>query len=196
MNLFFDTETTGFIHKELSPNHPSQPHLVELAAILAEPNGTVRGRIQYVVRPEGYEIPKVASDVHGITTAIAKRVGVPLAVAVGSFVNLRALAARMVAHNFPFDDVVIQAAIARTGRTPSHPGPTDRCCTMQLAMPILKLPPTPKMVAAGFDKYKPPSLSECWQLFFKEKLEGAHGAMADAAGCMRVYHHIRELQAA
>jgi hypothetical protein len=36
MKLFFDTETTGLANFQQEANHPSQPRLVQLAAILTD----------------------------------------------------------------------------------------------------------------------------------------------------------------
>ena len=64
--LLFDTETTGFVQKDYPPDHPSQPHLVQLGMILADDASNEIQSVELIVRPEGYEIPKQASDVHKI----------------------------------------------------------------------------------------------------------------------------------
>ena len=51
------------------------------------------------------------------------------------------------------------------------------------------------MVAAGFNKPKPPKLEECIKHFFNETLEGAHDAMVDLAACSRVYFHLKAMEA-
>lgn len=194
--LAFDTETTSFVLRDREPDDPNQPHLVQLGAILAEEDGTVRQRVSLIVRPEGYVIPKTASDVHGITTEKALAVGLPHVLVVATFVNLRALASEVVAHNFDFDEKVMNAAIFRTGKKPSKPWPEKRTCTVDLAAPIVNLPPTARMIAAGFNKPKPPKLSECYSFFFGEELVGAHDASIDAEACLRVFFEIRKRQAA
>ena len=64
-------------------------------------------------------------------------------------------------------------------------------CTMQMATPILNLPPTEKMLRAGFNKPKPPNLSECCAYFFDKELEGAHDALVDVRACKDVYFAIK-----
>ena len=93
MILVFDTETTGFVDFHMPPDHECQPHLVQLAAILIDDAGSERATMSVIVKPDGYEIPEKASAVHGITTDIASRVGIPLAAALHPFINLRKLAA-------------------------------------------------------------------------------------------------------
>lgn len=192
MLLFYDTETTGFVQDKLPASHPSQPHIVQLAALLTEDDGTEISSIDVIVKPTGYTIPDGAAKVHGITTTRALAVGVPLILAVGLFLNLRHSADVVVAHNENFDNLVLDAAIHRLGRPVSKPWPT-RYCTMNAALPILNLPPTARMLAAGFNKPKSPSLGECFQAFFNEPLDGAHNAMVDVRGCARVYHHLQLL---
>jgi len=192
MILVFDTETSGFVHKDLPPEHAAQPHLVQLAALLIEEDGTERASVSVIVKPNGYTIPEAASNVHGITTDLAHRYGIPLAVAVSLFTNLRARSDELVAHNEEFDDLVLKAAISRVGAKPKHPGPMLRTCTMRAASPVVRIPPTAKMRAAGFMHHKPPSLTECVEFLFKEKLDGAHDAMVDCRACARVYFALRE----
>jgi DNA polymerase-3 subunit epsilon len=161
--------------------------------VLAEnETGVERASIELIVKPEGYTIPTQASNIHGITTELATAVGVPLMTALSVFCKLREIADEIVAYNLPFDELVMAAAIARSGRKPSHPGPAKRTCAMQLATPIVNLPPTAKMIAAGFvDKPKPPNLTEAHKFFFDGRgFEGAHGALTDTRACMRVYNAI------
>lgn len=192
MILFYDTETTGFTQPRLPDDHPTQPHLVQLGCLLTEDDGTERAAIDVMVIPDGYTIPEQAARVHGLTTAIATMSGVPLLVAVAMFTNLRAQADLLVAHNLVFDEQVMRSAILRTGRTPRHPGPSRRVCTMTIAEPLTKLQMTDKMRAAGFkeNKFKPPSLTECCRVLLGEELQGAHSAMVDVRACSRVYFEV------
>lgn len=195
MILFFDTETTGFSHKHLPHDHPNQPHLVQLACVLTPDGKDIRGAVNLIVRPEGrYQIPRGSVDVHGITTEKAEESGVTNSVAVAAFLSLRSRATKIVAHNLPFDESIMNTAMSRAvGLKAPQLGsvPVQRDCTCELAEPVLKLPPTEKMIAAGFGhKFKKPNLGECVMGFFGEKLEGAHSAMVDAYACMRVYFHI------
>ena len=195
MILIYDTETDGLVHGDLPPEHPLQPHLVQLGCVLADDDGRERAAVSLIVRPEGWAIPEAAFRAHGISTEEAVRCGVPHAVAVAAFTQLRALADTLAVHNAPFDRLVMAAAIARTGRQSASPGPLRHLCTMQMAAPIVNLPPTDRMRAAGFTKPKPPSLSEAYRAFFGEELVGAHDALVDARACARILFHMRALEA-
>ena len=51
-------------------------------------------------------------------------------------------------------------------------------CTALLSTPILKLPPTDRMKAAGFNKFKSANLREAVLHFTGKPLENAHSALA------------------
>ena len=65
---------------------------------------------------------------------------------------------------------------------------------MTSAAPIVNLPPTDRMRAAGRTGPKSPKLSECVQHFFSEEMIGAHDAMVDVRACARVFFHLKSLQ--
>ena len=78
--LFFDTETTGIPQDYKAPctDTDNWPRLVQLGWILTDSRGNELRRGNRIVRPEGFEIPAAASDVHGITTERALAEGEPL----------------------------------------------------------------------------------------------------------------------
>ena len=88
----------------------------------------------------------------------------------------------------------MQAEFHRLGR----PFPVmNPLCTRELSEPILKLPPTERMIKYGHgDKFKSPNLTECWRFFFDEPLIGAHGAQVDARASARVLFEIERRNAA
>lgn len=194
MILFFDTETTGFFRDRLPVDHDEQPHLVQLAAMLCADDGAPLASFSTVVTPLVL-IPKQASDVHGIDDEKASLLGVEPAKAIEMFSHLYARADLICAHNIKFDKGVMEAAIARVRKqvlTLKKP----LFCTMETASPIINLPPTERMLAAGFNKPKPPKLEECVKHFFGEDMVDAHDAMVDVAACRRVYLHLNKSQEA
>lgn len=197
--LFFDTETTGFLDDRLPPDHEAQPYIVQLAAQLCDDEGIPLAGFCFIVSPRAdgniVTIPERAAAVHGITTEKAIQFGVSAEFALSAFTHLYQRADLVCAHNIKFDKGILEVAIARHyGKT--MPLRKPLFCTMEAASPIVNLPPTEKMRAAGFDKPKPPKLEECVQHFFNEKLDGAHDAMIDLTACRRVYLHIKSLERA
>jgi DNA polymerase-3 subunit epsilon len=185
MILAFDVETTGLPVKGQPPEHPGQPHIVQLAAILLEDSGRERASVCLIVKPDGYVISDKVSAIHGIDMGIAKTCGVPLVVAMGMFSNMCKLAATHIAHNAEYDELCILAAFHRVKRPCP---PLNIRCTKDMSSPLLNLPPTEKMKAAGFgNKPKAPSLAECVRFFFNEEIDGAHDALVDTKCCARIY---------
>lgn len=87
MILAFDTETTGLANFRLPASHESQPHLVQIGAMLVDENFTVRNEINLIVKPEGWTIPASASSVHGITQEVAEQVGLPKGTVLDAFAS-------------------------------------------------------------------------------------------------------------
>lgn len=195
MILFFDTETTGFFKDRLPIDHQDQPYILQLAAQLCDDSGKPIAGFSLIVDPGigTIAIPESASAVHGITEAYAAQHGVSSEFALSAFTHLYTRADLICAHNIKFDKGVIEAAIARHYKR-VMPLRKPLFCTMEKASPIVNLPPTERMVAAGFNKPKPPKLSECVKHFFGEELEDAHDAMIDLTACRRVYLHLKSLE--
>lgn len=178
MILFYDTETTGLTNFRQGPEHPSQPHIVQLAAILIN-DGEEAETLNVIVRPDGYEIPEEASNVHGITQDRAFSDGIPLWKAVWQFDRMLMQASRRVAHNRAFDDLVLRSAYHRL-RMPNPLNEVDSFCTMEATTPICKLP-------GRYGSYKWPKLEEAYRHFFSKDMEGAHDALVDVRACAEVY---------
>jgi DNA polymerase-3 subunit epsilon len=186
--LTIDTETDGFHHSTKPNNHPDQPRLVQIAMELITDEGAPLSAVSLVVDP-GRPIPEKATAVHGITDEFAKEYGVQESAAVIIFVELMDKADLIVAHNAKFDIGVMRCAMARHGLT-DHFG-YQIFCTMEAATPIARIPPTEKMLRAGFTKYKSPNLGECMRIFFNEDHAGAHDALADVIACRRIYFELK-----
>ena len=80
MFLIFDTETTGLPLNYNAPltDFDNWPRLVQLAWQMHDESGRLIGAKNFIVRPEGFEIPYSAEKVHGISTQKALSEGVGL----------------------------------------------------------------------------------------------------------------------
>ena len=80
MHLFFDTETTGLPRDYRAPvsNSRNWPRLVQLAWLVTDDQGTEYKSLEYIIKPEGFAIPREASRIHGITTELARQRGADL----------------------------------------------------------------------------------------------------------------------
>lgn len=194
IGLFYDTETTGLPLFHEPSEDPRQPHIVQLAAALVDLDSRrTIASMDVIVRPDGWEIPAEVAAIHGITTDHARAVGVAEATALRMFVGFYN-ARKRIAHNEQFDARIVRIGLKRydVGLDPDvwKAGPSE--CTQALSTPILKLPPTEKMRAAGRMHSKSANLGEAYKHFTGNELVGAHSAMVDVQACMAVYFAIKD----
>ncbi|MFN7600706.1 MAG: hypothetical protein ACK5R0_04835, partial [Bacteroidota bacterium] len=71
MYLIFDTETTGIPRNKTAPltDFENWPRLVQIAWQLHDFDGKLLTQQNYLVKPDGFDIPFKAEQVHGISTA-------------------------------------------------------------------------------------------------------------------------------
>lgn len=198
--LFYDTETTGLpLFKEPS-EHPGQPHIVQLAGCLVDLDTRKEiSSMDVIIRPDGWTIPDDIAAIHGITTEHALEVGITEKTALDMFMELWAGPGRTrIAHNEQFDARIIRIGLKRFFDEPDHALPVSdewkegtSDCTAKLSTPICQIPPTDKMVKAGFNKFKTANLREAYRHFMGCDFENAHSAMADVRACMAVYFAIK-----
>lgn len=200
--LFYDTETTGMVLWNDPSEDPRQPHIVQLAAALVnlDSRETVAS-MDVIVRPRDWTIPDDVAAIHGITTEKAQDLGISEELAVAMFLELWQEGGRTrIGHNESFDARILRIALKRYPSAFAA-GIGDKwkigaCeCTAKLATPIVKCPPTDKMIRAGRNHYKTANLTEAYTHFFGEAFDGAHSAMSDVEACKAVYFAIQDLSA-
>lgn len=195
--LFYDTETTGLPLFNEPSEDPRQPHLVQIGACLVDvENRQTIASIDVVIDPIDWEIPAEVSAIHGITTERARAVGISERIALETFTDLWSCSDIRIAHNEQFDARIIRIALMRhgtkIGRDADDWKNSKAECTQALSTPILKLPPTAKMVAAGRFHHKSANLREAYKHFTGNELVGAHRAIVDVEACMAVYFAIKK----
>ncbi len=181
--LIFDTETNGLPANFRLPESDTSnwPRIVQVAWVLAEPDGTVFHQFKSLVKPSGFTIPLEAVRVHGITTEMALQHGNDLNWILDEFVKVVNASETVVAHNAEFDRKVIGSEFIRCGRSnPLSSKPI--ICTMVNTTGLLKLP--------GSRGYKWPKLEELHKFLFGTSFAGAHDALADVNACRRCYFRL------
>lgn len=185
LTLVFDTETTGKADFKFGPDHPSQPGLVQLGAILYDDRKVV-AELNLIVQPrdgEGDPIPvqPEAYAKHGIDDETAARVGFFARQALDILDGLFGKAERVVAYNARFDDLVVATECYRDDLAHIFEG-CDLVCAMLSAKPVCKLPNR-----HGYADYKWPSLDEAYRMLVDPNgFDNAHDAMADVRACAAV----------
>ena len=184
MYLFFDTETTGIPRNYKAPvtDLNNWPRLVQVAWLLADADAQELASAEYIVKPEGFVIPKDAAKIHGITTEIALQTGSELQTVLEVVTADIRKAAVLVAHNMSFDEKILGAEFLRAGH-PNLVAQKPRQCTMQSATNYCRLP--------GPYGFKWPTLEELHKKLFNESVAGAHRALSDVRACARCYFELR-----
>src|SRR6266566_592830 len=116
MYLIFDTETTGIPHNKTAPitDLENWPRLVQLAWQLHDPRGKLLSQHCYIIKPEGFDIPFKAEQVHGISTNRAQLEGHDLRKVLDLFDDDLAKTKMLVGHNIEFDINIIGAELIRS----------------------------------------------------------------------------------
>ena len=101
MFLIFDTETTGLPQNFNAPISDSQnwPRMVQIAWQLHANDGTLLENQDYIIKPEGYDIPFSSQRIHGISTKIATEEGRDLSKVLNEFREAVNKAKVVIGHN-------------------------------------------------------------------------------------------------
>lgn len=182
LHLFYDFETSGLPLWGQPSEHPEQPHIVQLAALLVDLD-TCRtlASVDLVVKPDGWRISEDTTAIHGITNEYAEAVGVPEEMAINALVSLWQGRPR-VAHNENFDARIARIALKRFCQDELADQWKDSVaiCTGAMSREVCKLP-----------KNKMPKLTEAYMHFLGVELQCAHSAMADAYACRDIFFAMR-----
>ena len=172
MYLFFDTETTGLPNNWKAPitDFDNWPRLVQLAYQLFDDEGNLIVEDDYIIKPNGFEIPIESSEIHGITTERALSKGIILFKVLEDFKLLLNDAHTIVAHNISYDEKIIGCEFLRLNLTNPLES-KNKICTMESS--------TNHCAINGQYGYKWPKLSELHFKLFKTDFEEAHNAMVD-----------------
>lgn len=183
MILFFDTETTGFVRKNIPHNDPLQARCCQLAAILTDMEGNVLEEISHIIKPDGWYVPYRVAEIHGITTERADKEGIPAREVWSKFTPMVEKAKLCVAHNFAFDNSIMEIeSFCAADSFRWLVG--ESYCTMLASTPICKIP------ATRGSGYKWPKLMEIHQFLFGCEFEGAHDALFDVRATKKVYFEL------
>ncbi|PKA98821.1 DNA polymerase III alpha subunit [Flavobacteriaceae bacterium MAR_2009_75] len=183
MYLIFDTETTGLPKRWDAPitDTDNWPRCIQIAWQLHDDMGNLLEHQDYLVKPDGFNIPYDAEQIHGISTELAQQEGIPLGEVLGKFNAAMARTKFIVGQNVGFDVNIMGAEYHRMSvENPLQELPVLDTCTEETAMLC--------QIAGGRGgKFKLPTLTELHEYLFGEPFSEAHNATADVEATTRCF---------
>lgn len=188
MILLLDTETSDLADFNKRASDPTQPHIVQAAAMLCNEAGEEVDIYKALVRPEGWHFSPEAVERHGITEAYASQFGGPESEVAQHLMELIMRATLLVGHNLQFDKFIARIAVRRYGLLADEmndwwkglPG----FCTMRETTDLCGLP-------GKYGKCKWPKLQETYSHIFHKEIAGAHDAFVDLKATKEIYFWLK-----
>lgn len=183
MYLIFDTETTGLPKRWNAPTSDvdNWPRAIQIAWQLHGDMGNLIEQEDFLIKPEGFNIPFDAEKIHGISTELAIAKGVDLSKVLEKFNEVLGRTKFVVGQNVGFDVNIMGAEYHRAEiATELENLPVLDTCTETTAE-LCKIP------GGRGGKFKLPTLTELHQHLFGKAFGEAHNATADVEATTRCF---------
>ena len=189
MYIVFDTETTGLPNNFNAPltDSANWPRLVQLAWQVHDKKGALLEVKNYIIRPDGFEIPYAVTKIHGISNQQAVNQGFELSKVLDAFNESLKKVSYVVGHNITFDNNIVGAELFRTGQD-RRLLDLPHIDTMKETVDFCALPG-----GRANQKFKFPNLTELHTKLFGEAFDAAHNAAADVEATARCFLEIVRL---
>ena len=186
MFIIFDTETTGLPKRWDAPitDTDNWPRCIQIAWQLHDEMGRLVEHQDYLIKPDGFNIPYDSEKIHGISTELATQEGVPLQEVLSKFNEALLKAKFIVGQNIGFDLNIMGAEFYRY-QVDSPMGKMrilDTCT--EVTADLLKLP------GGRGGKFKLPTLTELHSYLFGVPFAEAHNATADVEATTRCFFEL------
>jgi DNA polymerase-3 subunit alpha len=186
MYLIFDTETTGLPKRWDAPitDTDNWPRCIQIAWQLHDQFGNCLEHKDFLVRPDGFDIPFDAEKVHGISTQLAEQKGEPLHDVLEQFNEVLEKTKFLVGQNVGFDINIVGAEFVRLSiENKLQDLPVLDTCTEHTAN-LCKIP------GGRYGKFKLPTLTELHEFLFNQPFAEAHNASADVEATARCFFEL------
>ncbi|MFT7156616.1 MAG: DNA polymerase-3 subunit alpha [Parvicella sp.] len=183
MYLIFDTETTGLPKNFKAPitDTDNWPRCVQIAWQLHDDMGRLIEAKDYLIKPDGYDIPFQSEQIHGISTALAEQQGIEVTKMLKEFAAILKKAKFVVGQNITFDLNVMGCELYRYGvKTNMSTMPMLDTCTEVTASMC-------QIQGGRGGKFKLPTLTELHKQLFNVPFGEAHNATADVEATTRCF---------
>ena len=172
-----------------------QPHMVQLSWITTDKDCNIISQNDYIIQPRGFTIPQKASNIHGITTEIAKEKGAPIKEVIEKFMEDVYAANTLVGHNIAFDRRVINTELIRLRLNNEYDDTNsydfdskESICTMKESTLYCEIPSR-----NYYHPYKQPKLQELHKKLFGCEFEDAHNSMSDVKATLKCFKEMKKL---
>ncbi len=183
MYLIFDTETTGLPKSWSAPitDTDNWPRCIQIAWQLHDEMGNLIENQDYLIKPDGFNIPYDAERIHGISTELAEEQGIPLIEVLEKFNIALSKTKYIVGQNLGFDVNIMGCEFHRmnVGSDMSKMPVLDTCT--EVTAELLRLP------GGRGGRFKLPTLTELHQYLFNQPFAEAHNATADVEATTRCF---------
>ena len=186
MYLIFDTETTGLPKKWGAPisDIDNWPRAVQIAWQLHDNMGRLIEHQDFLIQPNGFNIPYDAERIHGISTELALQNGITIEQVLLKFNEVLSKSTHIVGQNLGFDINILGCEFFRLGmQSPMNSMPILDTCTEATAGLL-------KLSGGKGNRYKLPTLTELHQYLFNELFADAHNATADVEATTRCFFEL------
>ncbi|MFD1062967.1 DNA polymerase III subunit alpha [Winogradskyella litorisediminis] len=183
MYLIFDTETTGLPKNWNAPitDTDNWPRAIQIAWQLHDAMGNCIEHQDYLIKPDGFNIPYDAEKIHGISTELADEQGVALSEVLEKFNIAMSKTKFIVGQNVGFDVNIMGAEFVRENvENILQDLPVLDTCTEHTAA-LCQIP------GGRGGKYKLPTLTELHEFLFNTPFGEAHNATADVEATTRCF---------
>ena len=186
MYIIFDTETTGLPKDWNAPitDTNNWPRCIQIAWQLHDENGDMVEHQDFIIQPDGFDIPFESEQIHGISTELAKEQGVPIQDVLVKFNMALSQAKFVVGQNIGFDINIMGCEFYRYNAGSSLTEmPVLDTCTEKTAE-LCQIP------GGRGGKFKLPTLTELHEHLFGEPFNEAHNATADVEATTRCFFEL------
>ena len=183
MYLIFDTETTGLPRNKTAPitDLDNWPRLVQLAWQLHDGTGKLISQHNYLIKPEGFDIPYKAEQIHGISTKRAMAEGHDMQTVLSTFVQDLGKTSQLVGHNIEFDINIIGAEFIRKNIA------TEKFLALAKVDTGISATEFCQLKGGLGGRLKMPRLDELHKILFGKDFGDAHDASYDVAATARSF---------
>ncbi|SDD85513.1 DNA polymerase III subunit alpha [Riemerella columbipharyngis] len=188
MYLIFDTETTGVPINSNAPVSDSEnwPRMVQISWQLHNEEGNLIENQDYIIKPEGYDIPYNAVRIHGITTEMANKEGRDLAEVLAEFSEVLKKTKVCVGHNINFDYNIVGAEFYRKNIS-------DTLAEIPVVDTMVTGTDYCKLSGGKNGRYKSPKLGELYEKLFGTTFDEAHNSAADVNATAQAFFEMMRI---